>query len=48
MAARVSIEVGIPIEHILNMDHYTLKVYMAALNDRGKEIKDASRTRGRR
>jgi hypothetical protein len=42
MAARISIEVGIPIEHILNMDAYTFKVYMAALNDRGKEIKDAS------
>jgi hypothetical protein len=47
MAARVSIEVGIPIEDILNMDHYTFKVYMAALNDRGKEIKDASRPKRR-
>jgi hypothetical protein len=48
MAARISIEVGIPIENILNMDHYTFKVYMAALNDRGKEIKDASNKAKRR
>jgi len=47
MAARISIEVGIPIENILKMDHYTFQVYMAALNDRGKEIKDASRTKRR-
>jgi hypothetical protein len=45
MAARISIELGIPIEHILNMDHYTFQVYMAALNDRGKELKDASRSK---
>ena len=42
MAARISIEVGIPIENILNMDYYTFKVYMAALEDRGKEIQNAS------
>jgi hypothetical protein len=47
MAARISIEVGIPIENILNMDHYTFKVYMAALNDRGKELKDASNRKRR-
>ena len=43
MAARISIELGIPIEHILNMDQFTFKVYMAALNDRGKEVRDASK-----
>lgn len=47
MAARIAIEVGVPIESILNMEPYTLKVYMAALNDRGKEIKDASRPKRR-
>jgi hypothetical protein len=47
MAARISIEVGIPIENILNMDAYTFKVYMEALNDRGKELKDASQRKRR-
>jgi hypothetical protein len=47
MAAKVSIELGIPIENILNMEPYTFKVFMQALNDRGKELKDASRIKRR-
>lgn len=47
MAARISIELGIPIEYILNMEPYTFKVYMEALNDRGKEMRDASRPKRR-
>jgi hypothetical protein len=47
MAARISIEVGIPIENILSMDHYTFRVYMEALNDRGKELDNASKGRRR-
>lgn len=45
MAARISIEVGIPIEKILEMEPYTFRVYKAALEDRGKEMRDASRNK---